>query len=673
MKKISNILIVIVAISIIISMALVSSLLISSNLKVIKVQAVEHLELSAVQKGQQLEISLQKIATQMDELANTTASHLDSGLLSTLDNQEQLDELMAHIAPIFKKSASSVKNNVRSYLIFNIDYTKRISQLVFTASDSTLSTYVMQEQLVTKEQLQTQPEKHDWYYRPLELGRGVWSDPFYDSELKVYLITYSTPIIIDGLVVGVIGTDMHFDSFKDLVENVDIYQTGYAFLFNENFDYLVHPLFTQEENLMTVENGTFSYMKPIFETKDTGTIEYLFFEEDKIMGFYHLKNGWILAVAPTIKEVFESFYETRDLSVIIALVGILITILVTSFVSHKLTSPVNEIMQYVKIIGDGNLDHELPYSLEKNRTDLGMLATSIDKMRIYLQDAFEQNEQQKNLLETNVTLRTQELQDTNDELQVTLETLAHTQSKLLRSEKDAAVKVLIQNLAHRLNTPLGTAITTSSFLLGKLSELDSMKDAPVNDTTREVLYDSIVLINSCLASMKDSLDNLRVLLDTYDNPYMEHIKVNNQIQSYILNMSMLHPESKTKFSQKIDDEEIEIYHAPSVFDKLIGLLCNYSVQLNKNNIENQVSFEVTRSKNELLITFSDPLIEFDANIDRMFEPYFNTAHQTKSIGLELLIISDVVTRGLLGSIHASRNGDNTIKIHIAIPIIDIKK
>ena len=73
---------------------------------------------------------------------------------------------------------------------------------------------------------------------------------------------------------------------------------------NGSYNYLVHPTLKPEENLKSTESGKYLYMVDIFEASKTGIIEYDFFGVDKLMGFSHLSNQWIIGVAPTYKEVY---------------------------------------------------------------------------------------------------------------------------------------------------------------------------------------------------------------------------------------------------------------------------------------------------------------------------------------------------------------------------------
>lgn len=68
-------------------------------------------------------------------------------------------------------------------------------------------------------------------------------------------------------------------------------------------------------------------------------------------------------------------------------------------------------------------------------------------------------------LERKVETRTMALQETNEELQVTLESLEAAQSRIIESEKLTALGHLSAGIAHELNTPLGAIISANRSLI----------------------------------------------------------------------------------------------------------------------------------------------------------------------------------------------------------------
>jgi len=57
-----------------------------------------------------------------------------------------------------------------------------------------------------------------WYYIPVNNGKPTWMEPYLNSNINVYMISYVVPIVIDNVKVGIVGMDI---DFKEMKINVD--------------------------------------------------------------------------------------------------------------------------------------------------------------------------------------------------------------------------------------------------------------------------------------------------------------------------------------------------------------------------------------------------------------------------------------------------------------------
>lgn len=72
------------------------------------------------------------------------------------------------------------------------------------------------------------------------------------------IVTYSKPVIVDGKLIAVVGTDIEFESFKKNILDSKLYNSGYEFLSNSDFNFLVHPKYTSTDNFKNIDNGKYS-------------------------------------------------------------------------------------------------------------------------------------------------------------------------------------------------------------------------------------------------------------------------------------------------------------------------------------------------------------------------------------------------------------------------------
>jgi sigma-B regulation protein RsbU (phosphoserine phosphatase) len=86
----------------------------------------------------------------------------------------------------------------------------------------------------------------DWYQLPKELGRAVWSEPYYGGGGGgIIMSTYSVPFFESGdgnrRFMGVVTVDVSLQWLQSIVSAIHISRTGYAFLISRNGVVVTHP------------------------------------------------------------------------------------------------------------------------------------------------------------------------------------------------------------------------------------------------------------------------------------------------------------------------------------------------------------------------------------------------------------------------------------------------
>ncbi len=71
-----------------------------------------------------------------------------------------------------------------------------------------------------------------WYYIPVQMGRPVWMNPYYNANINVLMISYVVPIYDNSRLIGVVGMDVDFERLISITENVNIYKSSGAVLCN---------------------------------------------------------------------------------------------------------------------------------------------------------------------------------------------------------------------------------------------------------------------------------------------------------------------------------------------------------------------------------------------------------------------------------------------------------
>lgn len=75
-----------------------------------------------------------------------------------------------------------------------------------------------------------------WFTVPKATGEGVWLPPYNTENLGAAVISYNVPVYWEDRFIGVIGIEVAYETLTQEVENIEIFQTGYAFLLDENLN-----------------------------------------------------------------------------------------------------------------------------------------------------------------------------------------------------------------------------------------------------------------------------------------------------------------------------------------------------------------------------------------------------------------------------------------------------
>jgi methyl-accepting chemotaxis protein len=343
----------------------------------------EILERQSRNSADEIEILLTKTESITDALANVVSESIDLNQfkLSNPNQAEYAKDYLEFLHPVVIEIAGQLDNNIDAYVVFSPEFSKSVLNQSLVIDDG--GEYVIFDAPLDNDYVADENDPAaQWYHGPRLAGKGVWSEPYEDPTIGGNLITYSTPIYVGDTFVGVVGVDIVFEVFSSLITDIKILESGYAFMFDEDYNYLVHKDFTPEDNLTTIADGEYAYMKDIFEASETGHIYYEFNGEEKIQGFTHISNGWILAVAPVTDEIFEGLHDLRFTIIVITVLALIFATLIASFVGSSIAKPVKKITGIITRVSHLDLrDNPADDVLLKYKDETGVMANELKLMK----------------------------------------------------------------------------------------------------------------------------------------------------------------------------------------------------------------------------------------------------------------------------------------------------
>jgi len=277
-----------------------------------------------------------------------------------------------------------------------------------------------------------------WYLaaKPSNNPKGgvVWSAPYEDAALNGLVITTSAPVVDKiGRFQGVTAIDVKITRIIDLVANVKIGDTGYAFLIDDNNRLISLPETGYNDFNITDENAKLSIIMdpaalssvtPEFtdvmekiKSQEQGIFSIVLNGAEKHITFHNIPevNYKLVYVIPS-EELFSSRQliseqisnETRstiNFSVLLIAIVFLVAVGTSFAINNSFTAPLQPLNEAASEIIKGNFDARVEV---KSRDELETLATTLNTMTDTVKDLVAS-------LEKRVYERTIELQQANQE------------------------------------------------------------------------------------------------------------------------------------------------------------------------------------------------------------------------------------------------------------------
>lgn len=231
----------------------------------------------------------------------------------------------------------------------------------------------------------------DWYQIPKELGKPVWSEPYYGEGGKIIMTTYSAPFYGSGdkkILMGIAASAVSLAWLEDIVSRISIYKSGYAFLISQNGVFVSHPaknLILNESIFSIAETFNDPGLRQIGRDMIKGSSGFVpmksYFTGKKSWMYYApiRSTGWSVGLIISEDELFADIVALSNKILIIGITGFVFMLLIVLFFSGRVTRPLNALARKSVEISKGNLDVQLP--VPKSHDEVGELTLSFENMR----------------------------------------------------------------------------------------------------------------------------------------------------------------------------------------------------------------------------------------------------------------------------------------------------
>jgi diguanylate cyclase (GGDEF)-like protein len=218
-----------------------------------------------------------------------------------------------------------------------------------------------------------------WFTVPKATGKGVWLPPYNTENLGARVISYNVPVYWQNQFIGVIGIEIDYDTLAQEVENIKIFDSGYAFILDEDSNVIYHPQI-DDSGQLNLETTALSDTDRFIGSNH---VQYNYEGVEKEAVWIPLSNGMRLYVAAPVSEIDSGWRGMIWNILIAALVVLAISCIVALRFSGHLTKPLRDLTVAAKQVQNGNYESDLEYN--KN-DEVGILTQTFKELTAHTKE-----------------------------------------------------------------------------------------------------------------------------------------------------------------------------------------------------------------------------------------------------------------------------------------------
>lgn len=341
----------------------------------------QEMQLKCVSQSDELDTMMQNVSQSVEMVYSIAVAKLEHAA-SFRTSRDYVDTYTKQMLPILMQSAQNTKGALTAYIRYNPEFTEPTSGLFLTRNNSDSEF----ESVTPTDFSMYDPsdvEHVGWYYIPVQNGKETWMEPYLNSNIGVYMISYVIPIEVDGESIGIIGMDIDFSEFTNTIDSLSIFDSGYGFLVNESGKVMYHKDLEIGSNLADADSGLQSVVDALGneQTEETA-VSYTYQGKDKVMYYKTLENGMKFVLTAPKTELQE---KSRQLAKQIfggAAFAMILTIIIGTVLGFTITKPITQIDGIVKQTAEFEFaSNPANQHLYKRKDETGRMAISLHNMR----------------------------------------------------------------------------------------------------------------------------------------------------------------------------------------------------------------------------------------------------------------------------------------------------
>lgn len=269
-----------------------------------------------------------------------------------------------------------------------------------------------------------------------------------------------------------------------------------------------------------------------------------------------------------------------------------------------------------------------------------------------------------------------QLRQARDEAQAALESLRMAQQQLIQSEKMASLGQLVAGVAHEINTPLGIALTSASYLSDETAKLAAaagegrMRRADFDRYMANAQETSQLLVMN-VTRAADLVHSFKQVSADQTSDGRRVFDLKHYLEDVLLSLKPSWKKAGHTVSLRCPDDLLIDGYPGALSQIIANLLVNALVHAYDEGRSGEITVSVRPvGADHVELTFADDGKGVPAATQsKIFDPFFTTRRGTGSTGLGLNIVYNLVTLHLGGGIRLESAEGRGARFIIALPRI----
>jgi PAS domain S-box-containing protein len=253
------------------------------------------------------------------------------------------------------------------------------------------------------------------------------------------------------------------------------------------------------------------------------------------------------------------------------------------------------------------------------------------------------------------------------------EKLQEAQHQLIESEKMAALGSLVAGVAHEINTPLGIAFTSVTFL--ETPTKDIIMDTRNKTASEEKINSYLNKVSEATSIIRDNLQRAIDLIQHFKQIAVDQsidlvrtVNISKYLSDIIISLK---PIIRNHFVKINVPEALSVDTYPGALYQIFSnLVVNSVIHGFRGKQKGTISIECSIVNDMTVFDYSDNGSGIAEEYrKKIFEPFFTTRRDEGGSGLGLHIVYNTVVQTLKGTIKYKPNESGGVCFHIEIPLI----